>query len=425
VIPKREPFLIRSDELFPEFDTFIVGMLSKNGFGAIPLMLRWDGYLGWPTAMHLARRGMSVTVVDNLSKRRWEKEIGVRPLYAVASLLTRVERWNALTDRTIQCYIGDLTNADFVDSLIAEVLPDAVVHFGEQPSAPYSMRDREHAVFTQVNNVVGTLNLVFALYRHAREAHVVKLGTMGEYGTPDIDIEEGYLHIRHNGREDRLPYPKQPPSFYHLSKVHDSHNLFFVSKVWKLRVTDLNQGVVYGVSTPETQLHPDLATSFHYDSTFGTVLNRFLVQAACGVPLTVYGQGGQKRGFLNILDTLQCIELACLNPATPGDMRVYNQFTEQFTVRDLAERVKHVGQSIGLKVEIASIPNPRVEKEFHYYNAAHTHLIDLGLVPHLLTDEVLQTMLTEVTRHIDNVDPEVLHPSTWWAPEPESEPMTR
>lgn len=378
------------------------------------LVLGGDGYLGWPTAMHLARRGLAVTVVDNLAKRRWEREIGVRPLVPVASLVSRVEKWNSLTDSVMRCHIGDVTNAEFVDSIISDVRPDTVIHFGEQPSAPYSMRDREHAVFTQVNNVVGTLNLCFSLYRHARETHVVKLGTMGEYGTPNIDIEEGYLTIAHNGRTDRLPYPKQPPSFYHLSKVHDSHNLAFAAKIWNLRVTDLNQGVVYGTSTPESSLDPMLTTSFHYDGTFGTVINRFLVQAAKGIPLTVYGAGGQKRGFLNILDTLQCLELATRNPPEPGIMRVFNQFTEQFTVLEIANRVKAVASRIGLDVDIVSVANPRVELEEHYYNAAHTELLKLGLEPHFLTDEALTDMLREVLVHAGNVDVSTILPDTKW-----------
>ena len=380
------------------------------------LILGGDGYLGWPTAMHFSVRGFDVTIVDNLSKRRWEQELGVRPLIPIPSLLHRVEQWAETTGKRIRCYVGDVTNFDFMDSVIEQVRPDTVIHFGEQPSAPFSMRDREHAVFTQVNNVVGTLNLVFALYNHGSEAHLVKLGTMGEYGTPNIDIEEGYITIVHKGRQDRLPYPKQPHSFYHLSKVHDSHNLMFAARTWNLRVTDLNQGVVYGVSTPETRLHADLVTSFHYDETFGTVINRFLVQAAKGIPLTVYGSGGQRRGFLNILDTLQCVELACLNPAQPGEFRVFNQFTEQFTVGELADRVREAGAKHSIEVTTSSVENPRVEKERHYYEAAHTGLVELGLEPHLLTVDVLADMLDEVLRHADSVDVDVVWPKTLWAP---------
>ncbi len=380
------------------------------------LVLGGDGYLGWPTAMHFSAAGFDVTLVDNLSKRRWEQELGVKPLIPLPTLLRRVEAWTEVTGRSIRCYVGDITNFDFIDSVIAEVRPDTVIHYGEQPSAPFSMRDREHAVFTQVNNVVGTLNLIFSVYSHCADTHLVKLGTMGEYGTPDIDIEEGYITVTHKGRQDRLPYPKQPHSFYHLSKVHDSHNLLFAARTWNLKVTDLNQGVVYGVSTPETRLHGDLVTSFHYDETFGTVINRFLVQAARGIPLTVYGSGGQRRGFLNILDTLQCVELACRNPALPGEFRVFNQFTEEFTVGELADKVRLAGAQLGREVKKESVENPRFEKESHYYAATRTGLMDLGLEPHLLTIDVVCEMLNEVIGHAEDVNEESVWPKTLWVP---------
>src|SRR5207302_9459050 len=197
---------------------------------------------------------------------------------------------------------------------------------------------RGRAVQTQRNNVLGTLNVLHALTKYVPEAQLVKLGTMGEYGTPNIDIEEGWLDVELNGRSDRLPFPKMPGSFYHLSKVHDSHNIHFACRVWGLAATDLNQGVVYGIATDETELHPELRTSFHYDAVFGTALNRFCAQAVAGVPLTVYGAGGQKRGFLNIRDTLECVRLAAENPAERGEVRVFNQFTEVFSVLRSDER---------------------------------------------------------------------------------------
>jgi UDP-sulfoquinovose synthase len=238
---------------------------------------------------------------------------------------------------------------------------------------------------------------------------------MGEYGTPNIDIEEGWLTINHNGRSDNVLFPKRPGSFYHLSKVHDSNNIEFTCRIWGVRATDLNQGVVYGIDTDETVRHPELQTSFHYDHVFGTVLNRFLVQACLGTPLTVYGKGGQTRGFLNIRDTLQCVELAIRNPAARGEFRVFNQFTEQFSVLQLAGKVAAAGQRAGLKVAIQHLPNPRVELEQHYYNAKHTKLIDLGLRPHLLTDERIDAMLAAVRAKISAVDPDVIDPKIKWA----------
>src|SRR5580704_4338935 len=323
------------------------------------LVLGGDGYLGWPTALHLSALGHEVTVVDNLVRREYDREMGVDSLVPIASLPDRVTRWEQLSGHAIDVRIGNLTDAAFTYNVVAETQPDAIVHFGEQRSAPYSMIDREHAVYTQVNNVVGTLNLMYAIAEINPEIHLVKLGTMGEYGYPNIDIEEGFIEITHKGRTDVLPYPKQPGSFYHLSKVHDSHNIMFGCRIWGLRATDLNQGIVYGQSTEETDLDPVLATRFDYDGVFGTVLNRFCVQAVTGHPLTVYGSGGQTRGVLNIVDTLACVELALDHPAETGEYRVFNQFTESFSVGEMATLV--AGEYSG-KATIDHALDPRVEQ---------------------------------------------------------------
>jgi UDP-sulfoquinovose synthase len=375
------------------------------------LVLGGDGYLGWPTALHFSQGGHDVGVVDNLVRRHYDEEMGSNSLVPIRQLQRRVATWKEVSGHTITPFIGDLDDYPFLYETIRSFEPDSVVHFAEQRSAPYSMIDRAHAVYTQVNNVVGTLNLLYAIAEINPEIHIVKLGTMGEYGTPNIDIEEGYIEITHKGRTDVLPYPKQPGSFYHLSKVHDSHNIQFACRIWGLRSTDLNQGVVYGQQTPETDLHPDLKTRFDYDGVFGTVLNRFAVQAAVGYPLTVYGKGGQTRGMLDIRDTLACVELACLNPAAKGEFRVFNQFTESFSVIQLAEWVKRVSP---VPVTIESIPDPRVEKEEHYYNAIATHLPDLGLQPHLLTDEHVASIVKLAIKHKDRVNPEAIRPTVNW-----------
>jgi UDP-sulfoquinovose synthase len=375
------------------------------------LVLGGDGYLGWPTALYLSRRGHRVGVVDNFARRGYDFEMGVESLVPIVSLQQRVRRWKDLSDLTMDVYVGDLTDATFVQDTIASFRPDAVVHFAEQRSAPYSMIDRTHAVYTQVNNVVGTLNLLYAIADQDRDIHLVKLGTMGEYGTPNIDIEEGYIEINHRGRTDVLPYPKQPGSFYHLSKVHDSHNIMFACRIWELRATDLNQGIVYGHSTEETDLHPELATRFDYDGVFGTVLNRFCVQAVMGHPLTVYGQGGQTRGMLNILDTLACVELALQSPAERGEFRVFNQFTESYSVGQLADLVVEAFDGDAV---IEHCENPRVEKQEHYYRAAHTKLLDLGLVPHLLSSSVLKSMLAVCDHYKRNVNVEAILPTVEW-----------
>jgi UDP-sulfoquinovose synthase len=375
------------------------------------LVLGGDGYLGWPVALHLSGRGHEVGVVDNFARRQYDFEMGVDSLVPIKHLQHRVHVWEEVSGLRIATYVGDLTDAPFVHRTIKEFAPDAIVHFAEQRSAPYSMIDQNHAVYTQVNNVVGTLNLLYAIADVDPSIHLVKLGTMGEYGTPNIDIEEGFIEITHRGRTDVLPYPKQPGSFYHLSKVHDSHNIMFACRIWGLRSTDLNQGIVYGQETPETVLHPDLATRFDYDGVFGTVLNRFCVQAVVGHPITVHGKGGQTRGMLDIRDTLACVELACVNPAAPGEYRVFNQFTESFSVQQLAEMVveAHPGNA-----EIVHVDDPRVQKEEHYYRAAHTKLLDLGLVPHLLSSRTLSSLLSVVERHRDRVDRRAFEATVAW-----------
>ncbi|MBM3555579.1 MAG: NAD-dependent epimerase/dehydratase family protein [Alphaproteobacteria bacterium] len=379
------------------------------------MVLGGDGYLGWPTAMYFSARGHEVAVVDNMIKRFWEQEVGVEPLIPVATLQHRIRRWREVTGKAIKLYVHDIaTNPRALYKSFEDFLPEAIIHYAEQPSAPFSMVDREKCVSTQVNNVAGTLNVLFALRHIVPDAHIIKLGTMGEYGTPNIDIEEGWLDITHNGRKDRLLYPKKPGSFYHLSKVHDSHNLEFACRIWGCRVTDLNQGVVYGIDTDETRLDPEFNTSFHYDAVFGTVLNRFIVQAIHGLPLSVYGKGGQTRGFLNVRDTLACVELATLAPAAQGEFRVFNQFTEQFSVLDLAKRVERVAKSRGHVAKIENVPNPRVELEDHYYNAKHSALPALGLKPHLLTDEVVAHMMSVVEASQRRIDPDIVAPTVKW-----------
>lgn len=373
-----------------------------------------DGYCGWATALYLSELGWEIGILDSLVRRHWDLMLGVETLTPIAPIRQRIDCWKGLTGREIELFVGDVTDYAFLKGAIQRFAPDAIVHFAEQRSAPYSMIDRDHAVLTQVNNLVGTLNLLYAIHEYCPQCHLVKLGTMGEYGTPNIDIEEGFLTVRHNGREDRIPYPKQPGSFYHLSKVHDSHNIQFACKIWGLRATDLNQGVVYGVLTNQTEYDDLLVNRLDYDGVFGTVLNRFCVQAAIGHPLTVYGAGGQTRGFLDIRDTVRCIEIAIANPVAPGEFRVFNQFTEQFNVLDLARMVQKVGGEVGLKVELCHIENPRVEKEDHYYNAKNTQLQSLGLVPHNLSDSLLSSLLDFAIRYRDRVDETQILPHVNW-----------
>jgi UDP-sulfoquinovose synthase len=380
------------------------------------LILGGDGYLGWPTAMRFSARGHEVTVVDNFSRRRWHTQHSTDSLTPISSLADRIEAWKDASGKEIRAFVGSIEDGKFLDRVAAETLPETVIHYGEQPSAPYSMKSRATAVETQYTNVIGTLNLLFSLRDRVPDCHLVKLGTMGEYGTPNIDIEEGFIEIEHKGRTDTLPFPKMPGSLYHLSKVHDSHNIHFACRIWGLRATDLNQGVVYGIETEESTSDERLITRFDYDEYFGTVLNRFCVQAVIGHPLTVYGEGGQTRGFLNIRDTLQCVELAAGNPAGLGEFRVFNQFTEQFSVAELAELVQRSGAELGYEVSVNHYPNPRIEAERHYYNAANTKLIDLGLEPHDLGAELVRSMLRIIERYKDRVIDRAILPRTRWKP---------
>jgi UDP-sulfoquinovose synthase len=378
------------------------------------LVIGGDGYCGWATALYLSNRGHEVAILDSLVRRHWDMELCVETLTPIAPIQQRLKRWHDLTGKAIQLFIGDITNYEFLSKALHQFEPDSIVHFGEQRSAPFSMIDREHAVLTQVNNVVGTLNLLYIIKESFPDCHLVKLGTMGEYGTPNIDIEEGYITIEHNGRKDTLPYPKQPGSMYHLSKVHDSHNIHFACKMWGLRATDLNQGVVYGVLTEETGMDELLINRLDYDGVFGTALNRFCIQAAVGHPLTVYGKGGQTRGFLDIRDTVRCVELAIATPANPGEFRVFNQFTELFSIGDLAAMVAKAGTAMGLNIEVKSYENPRIEKEKHYFNAKNTNLLNLGLQPHYLSDSLLDSLLNFAVKYKGRVDDSQILPKVTW-----------
>jgi len=365
--------------------------------------------------MYLASSGHEVVAVDNYLKRSLVKQTRSEPLFDVPDLHQRAAIFRAQTNHDVKVRIGDLTDFEFTEALICEFSPDAVVHYAEQPSAPYSMRGFDEARITLKNNLVTTFNLIWAVLKHAPDCHIVKLGTMGEYGTPNIDIEEGWIEIEHKGRKDLFLYPRQGGSLYHTTKIADTDLLWFYVRTFGLAVTDLMQGPVYGIDTEQTSLDKRLRSHFYYDDIFGTVINRFLVQAVAGVPLTVYGKGGQTRGFLNILDTMQCIELAVTQPAKKGELRILNQFVEQFSVADLASRVQEAGNDLGLCVEIQSVGNPRKEKEEHYYNASHSGLLELGLKPHFLDRATLANMIDEVAAYKDQIDLQKILPRVRWS----------
>lgn len=378
------------------------------------LILGGDGYLGWPTAMHLSRKGHDVAVVDNYLRRRVCVEEDVPPLFDTPNLHERVRLWEKVSGKKIKVFIGDLMEWDFVREVFRAVSPDGIVHYAEQPSAPYSMLNRRTADLTIRNNLTVTANVIFAVNEFCPGAHIVKLGTMGEYGTPDIDIEEGWLDVEHKGRRQKFLYPRQAGSLYHTTKIMDTDLLWFYVRTWGVRVTDLMQGPVYGLYTDECGEEERLLPFFNYDELFGTVINRFVTQAVAGYPLTVYGAGGQTRGYLDIKDTLNCIRLSLETPAKEGELRIFNQFVETFSVMELADRVKRAGDPLGLNVEIKPVRNPRLEAEEHYYNPAHTGLLDLGLEPHYLTEEVLRDMMKLVMKYKERIHPGAIFRGVQW-----------
>ncbi len=379
------------------------------------LILGGDGYLGWPTAMHLSKQGHDVAVVDNYLRRNIAREEDVAPLIGVPNLIERTRLWEEATGIKLSVFIGDLTDWSFIAKVFQGFCPDVVVHYAEQPSAPYSMLRREAATLTLRNNISVTANVIFAIREFCPQTHLIKLGTMGEYGTPNIDIEEGWLDIEHNGRKDRFLYPRQAGSLYHTTKIMDTDLLWYYVRVWGLCVTDLMQGPVYGLFTEENRTDERLLPFFSYDELFGTVLNRFVAQAVCGYPLTVYGKGGQTRGYLNIEDTLNCIRLAIENSPKAGELRIYNQFTETFSVTQLANKVRIAGKGLGLDVRLSTIENPRKEAEEHYYNPKHTGLLDIGLQPHYLTEDVLAEMMQYVLKHKVDIHRHKIFRGTKWA----------
>jgi len=378
------------------------------------LILGGDGYLGWPTAMYFSNLGHEVWVIDNYLRRNLALQTQSEALIPNPDLKSRSQIYESITGNKVKVVIGDVTDYRTLSGVFRDFEPDTVVHYAEQPAAPYGMTDFNEASLTLNNNLNATLNTIWAVMEYAPECKIIKLGTMGEYGVPNIDIEEGWLDIEHKGRKQKFLYPRQAGSLYHTTKVLDTDLLWFYVRTFGIGVTDLMQGPVYGLVTEETELDERLLPNFHYDDIFGTVLNRFLVQAVAGIPLTVYGKGGQTRGYLDLRDTLQCIELSLLNPPGKGELRIMNQFVETFSVNQLADRVQSVGDSLGLDVKIESIPNPRIEPEEHYYEPAHTALLDLGLNPHYLTDEVIEDMLQTVKKYKNLIDPAKVLPRVRW-----------
>jgi len=353
-----------------------------------------DGYLGWPLAMHLSQRGHQVSGCDTLVRRKWVAEMGSVSAIPIADLPRRQTLFKAAFNHHLDIHLLDLTNYHRIAEVLKNVEPDVIVHFAEMPSAPYSMVDFEHCVYTHTNNINGTLVLLHAMRDVCPNAHLLKLGTMGEYGTPNVDIPEGYFDIEYRGRREVLPFPRQAGSWYHQTKVHDSHNIMLACRIWGLKSTDIMQGVVYG-SADIMDEYPELATRFDFDQCFGTAINRFCMQAVLGIPITPYGKGKQKRGFIPLKDSMQCLTLAAENPPEDGEYRVFNQFEEVYDVTTLANIVAKAAKKLGQSVEIRNLTNPRKEQEDHYYNPDHRRLLELGYEP---TTDIAAEVRTTLAR---------------------------
>jgi len=377
------------------------------------MILGADGYLGWPTAVDLAFKKHKLMLVDSYIKRKIMTKMNREPLVKSPTLSIKVRKLNKAG-----CNVS-LANIDCCDftklsNIFKKFRPDAVIHFAELPSAPYSMIGNKEAWNTLDNNLHTTLNLIWCVKNINTNCHIIKLGTMGEYGTPNIDIEEGWLNIKHNNREQRFMYPRQASSLYHTSKIMDTDLLWFYTRMNKIKVTDLMQGPVYGIMNNDFIEENNYQISFAYDDMFGTVLNRFIVQAVAKTPLLIYGSGSQIRGYINIQDTLACISLALENPPTSGDMHIHNQFTEQFSVNQLAKKVQKSLKKIDIDVSINKIKNPRIESEKHYYNAKNKNMINYGLSPTLLDDDIIISIAQYVMKYKKNINKKILKPKTKW-----------
>ena len=379
------------------------------------IIMGMDGYLGWPLAMYLSQRGHEVCGVDNLSRRKNVKEVGSLSATPIRPMEKRIKTYERLTGREIEFYEGDLVHHDFTELVIKKEKPDTIVHLGEIPSAPFSMIDLEHCNYTMKNNILGTTNILFAMHKHAPDCHLLKLGTMGEYGTPNIDIPEGWFEIEYRGRKDKIPFPRQAGSWYHQTKVHDSHNIIFACKIWGLRSTDIMQGVVHGIVTDD-MVDDDLLTRFDFDEVWGTALNRFCAQAIIGHELTLYGKGGQTRGYIALRDSMQCLTLATENPPDECEYRVFNQFDETYSVNDLAEHVVKVSGELGLDAKVWNIENPRIEAEEHYYNPDHENLYKLGFKPTHTLDQELKITISKLMEYKDRIEAKRnrIKPTIYW-----------
>jgi UDP-sulfoquinovose synthase len=374
-----------------------------------------DGYSGWPLALHLLKRGHDVVGIDNLVTRKRVKEVGSWSATPIPSFPNRQKAVKEILGKDLGFYKGDLTDWEFTRHVLELERPDSIVHLAEQRSAPYSMIDVHHAVATQIENLTGTLHLLYAIRECCPETHLVKMGTMGEYGTPNTDIPEGFFEVEFRGRKDHLPFPRSAGSWYHWSKVFDSGDVMFATKIWNLKSTDVMQGVIYGTRTADIT-DDRLLTRFDFDETWGTALNRFIAQAVVGLPITPYGKGDQKRGFLALEDSMQSLTIAVENPPSAGEYRVFNQFDASYSINELADITHKVATELGLNPTIEHPADPRVELEQHYYNPLHDNLIALGYKRTRQLEDVMREIFADLLRYRRRLEARkyVIQPTVQW-----------
>lgn len=379
------------------------------------MILGGDGYIGWPLTMKLSKEH-DVMAVDNYSKRNLWNLYDCDPLNRTDRLKDRVEKYNSVYNVKIRLGEFDVADHQRLVDAVTEFMPDTIIHLAEIPSAPFSMIGHREALMTLENNLRTTLSLIHAVIDAAPDAHIIKLGTMGEYGTPDYPIKEGWLDVNIPGHSEKFLFPSSPGSLYHVTKVQDTQMLWMYAKTYGLKVTDIMQGPVYDFVNDDAIGSPEFYTNFHYDSLFGTVVNRFCVQAVCGHPLTVYGKGNQTRGYLHLSDSIKAIELLAENPSEPGDLRIVNQISELLTVNEIAEIVSDAAESVGFTRSVHHISNPRHEKEEHFYEVESNILRDLGWEPARMTTKMIAQMIQRIEMQSSRIKLQRILPNTSWNP---------
>jgi UDP-sulfoquinovose synthase len=386
-------------------------------FTANTVIFGGDGYIGWPLAIHLGvQRDDRIIIVDNLCTRKLVRSVKSDTLVPIRSMKDRLSAYTKETGkRNITFVEADARDPKSVDRIIEKYRPENIVHLAQQRSAPFSMVDQEHVLYTELNNIATNLNILFSMVRHVPDAHLLKMGSMGEYGTPGIEITEGDIEIERKGKTASVMFPRMGGSWYHLSKIFDSYNVAMANKVYDISATDVMQGVVFGTRVDEIT-NDALATRFDFDSIWGTVINKYVVQSVLLNKLLIYGKGRQTRGFLSLYDSINCLTLLLDNPPEKGKYRVVNQIDEIYDTLQLAEKVQKIGREFGIDAGMEYVENPRVEKEEHNYEVEHKILPSLGFRREKSMDEVIREIFEAVIQNKKRASSmkKLIYPTVYW-----------